>query len=282
MSRRPSSAAVAALAVGIVLGAASTSTVAVAGGLVTGADIKNASVTTKDVKNASLLAEDFQPGQLRPGPAGPAGAPGSPGLQGPVGAAGAPGTPGGPPGPAGPQGPAGPAGPSGPAGAAGPAGPAGPTGATGPAGPQGPAGPAGGQSVLTAAYFGGDASASLTASPTVWQFVGPTALVSVSAGQRLLGTAMAPLGASTPGLVYLDLCHQPAAGGTLVNFSGNKFSAVTVDATRESQAVAGIATAAAGATKVGICVKANGSSFTLNQNDFVNGWIQVLSSNVAA
>jgi hypothetical protein len=93
---------------------------------------------------------------------------------------------------------------------------------------------------------------------------------------------MVPLGASSPGLVYLDLCHQPAAGGTIVNFSGNKFSAVNVDSTREAQAVSGVTTAPAGATKVGACVKANGSSFTLNQNDFVNGWVQVLSSGVGS
>jgi hypothetical protein len=249
MARRPMGLVTAGLAVGIVLGATATSTVAVAGRLITGADIKNESVTGKDVKNSSLLAEDFAAGQLPKGPRGPAG------DQGARGAAGA----------AGPEGPSGPAGPAGPAG---------------PGGPSGPAGPAGSQSIVTAAYFGGDATAPLTASPTGWQFVGPTALISVGAGQRLLGSAMVPLGASTAGLVYLDLCHQPAAGGTLVNFAGNRFSAVKVDASREAQAAAGVASAPAGATRVGVCVKADGTSFSLNQNDFVNGWVQVLSSGV--
>jgi hypothetical protein len=97
--------------------------------------------------------------------------------------------------------------------------------------------------------------------------VGPTAI-------------MVPLGASTAGVVYLDLCHQPAAGGTIVNFAGDRFTAVNVDATRESQAAVGVTTPPAGATKVGACVKADGAAVNLNLNDFVNGWVQVLSSGV--
>jgi hypothetical protein len=93
---------------------------------------------------------------------------------------------------------------------------------------------------------------------------------------------MVPLGASTPALVYLDLCHQPGAGGAIVNFSGDRFSAVHVDATREAQAAVGVTTPPGGATRVGACVKADGVAVTLNQNDFVNGWVQVLASTVWA
>ena len=134
---------------------------------------------------------------------------------------------------------------------------------------------------MTAAYFGGDATATLIASPTAWKFVGPSALISVGTGQRLLGSAMVPLATNTAaGYVYLDLCHQPAAGGALVNFSADRHSVVKVDNTREAQAAVGVASAPAGATRVGACVKADGVNFTLDYNDFVNGWVQVLSSNV--
>ena len=132
---------------------------------------------------------------------------------------------------------------------------------------------------MTAAKFGG-AAPTMIVTNTTWVFVGPQALISLGAGQRLLGSAMVPLGASAPGVVYLDLCHQPAAGGLLVNFSGDRFSMVMVDSTREAQAAVGVTSAPAGATKVGVCVKADGASVNLNQNDYVNGWVQVLGSGV--
>jgi hypothetical protein len=82
----------------------SLSGTAVAGALITGANVKNNSLTgldvkneslgTADVKNGSLLPKDFKAGALPAGPQGPAG-------------------------PAGPAGPVGPAGPQGPSGVSG-------------------------------------------------------------------------------------------------------------------------------------------------------------------
>lgn len=95
---------------------------AVAGALITGANVKNNSLSgldilneslgTKDVRNGSLLPKDFKAGALPAGPQGPAG-------------------------PAGPAGPQGPAGPNGPAGAKGPQGAKGATGLVGPKGAKG-------------------------------------------------------------------------------------------------------------------------------------------------
>ena len=89
---------------------------AVAGALITGANVKNNSLSgldilneslgSKDVRNGSLLPKDFKAGSLPAGQQGPAG-------------------PTGPAGPAGPQGPAGPKGPQGPKGATGLVGPKG-------------------------------------------------------------------------------------------------------------------------------------------------------------
>lgn len=67
---------------------------AVAGGLITGKDIKNGSVTGKDIKNKSVKTNDLSPktvAQLKGG-TGPAGAVGPQGDPGATGAAGAPGT----------------------------------------------------------------------------------------------------------------------------------------------------------------------------------------------
>ncbi len=75
-------------------------TATAAGGLISGAKIKNSSITGIDVKNRSLTAKDFRRGSLPRGAQGPAG---------PQGVPGAPGTPGAPglEGPAGPEGPPG-------------------------------------------------------------------------------------------------------------------------------------------------------------------------------
>lgn len=90
---------------------------AVAGALITSADIKDNTVKSIDLKDGKAVGE----ADLKPQ------------LAAKVNAAGQPGT----------QGPAGPAGPKGDAGAQGPAGPAGAKGDAGPAGPKGDAGPAG-------------------------------------------------------------------------------------------------------------------------------------------
>ncbi len=86
-------------------GAFGEATVTAAQRLVTGKQIKDATITSRDVRDRSLLARDFKPGQLLAGPRGQAGAQGPPG-------------------------PAGPAGQTGPAGALGQTGPAGPPGPT--------------------------------------------------------------------------------------------------------------------------------------------------------
>lgn len=63
-------------------------------GQVKRADLGTSAVTSLKVRNGTLLAKDFEPGQLRRGPAGPAGAPGPAGPPGPGGVTGATGAPG--------------------------------------------------------------------------------------------------------------------------------------------------------------------------------------------
>ena len=99
MIRMPSPAMIVAL---VALFVASTGT-AVAGALITGANVKNnsltgldvlnGSLTTTDVKNHSLLPIDFK-GKLPAGPAGPQGPVGAQGAQGPQGQQGPQGAPG--------------------------------------------------------------------------------------------------------------------------------------------------------------------------------------------
>jgi hypothetical protein len=120
LRRRPSpSMVIACLA--LVLACAGS---AVAGVLVTGAQIRDGSITGADVLDGSLRTADLEPGARAAangngrrgarGPRGPRGREGVPGPQGAVGATG----PHGPTGPQGAQGPAGQPGPQGPPGAA--------------------------------------------------------------------------------------------------------------------------------------------------------------------
>ena len=76
----------------------------------TGRDVKDRSLKGKDIKDGTIKAADLAPGVAGAGPAGATGPAGPAGATGATGATGAQG-------PAGPQGPEGPEGPQGPAGA---------------------------------------------------------------------------------------------------------------------------------------------------------------------
>ncbi len=100
---------------------------ALAGSLITSAQIKNNAIRSVDVRDGTLKLKDVSEAAQ----AALAGQDGAAGPQGPEGEVGA----------RGPVGPEGPAGATGPAGAPGPSGPAGPSGPQGRTGLQGPPGP---------------------------------------------------------------------------------------------------------------------------------------------
>ena len=213
------------------------------------------------------------------GPAGPAGAAGPAGPVGPAGATG----PTGPAGPIGPAGTTGPAGPAGPAGATGPAGPVGATGQTGftgaagPAGQTGPQGPSGVVGVHTTSGsiasipFGGGAP---------WIFAGPTVTLSVTAGQRVTGSAVAVIGhaSAQPQQVAFALCYsQTAAGSVLLPFF-TAFLDGTVPAAPNKAALpatASLVISSTGTYRFGFCIKNRSTTVSLDSNDFANGWFMV-------
>lgn len=107
-------------------------------------------------------------------------------------------------------------------------------------------------------------------------FVGPTAIVTVAAGQRITGAAEAPL-ATAAGIAsgYAGLCHQLNGAGALTNFVGFNYSIVEWDTTRSPTAAsATVAGLAAGNYTVGFCVQ-NTGAVVLSDNDYVNGWVTV-------
>ena len=258
--------------------------------------LKTDAVTSEKVRNGTLRKRDFKDGALPQGKAGETGQdgqpgdPGAPGLPGAPGAHGAPGAKGdsgpagtkGEPGSEGRAGASGEDGARGAAGTPGTAGHAGNDGATGPSGsigltgPQGPAGQAGMQGptgVVTTAKISGEIQPT-AAADSVWQFLGPPAtVVTATSTQRLTAAAMVPIAATlVGGLITLDLCYQPSAGGAISPFSVGNWSFVAVTLVRTSQAVAGTAVPGTGTWRVGACTQ---TPIALDNNDYVNGYVQV-------
>ncbi|MDX6690130.1 MAG: hypothetical protein QOG15_1587 [Solirubrobacteraceae bacterium] len=284
------------LALFVALGGVSYAAVTLPAHSVGTKELKTGAVTSAKVRNGSLRTKDFRNGRLPRGAEGSAGAdgadgtagrPGANGAPGPKGEPGAPGAKGEPglaatSGAAGPEGPRGPAGADGATGPAGPQGPAGSngsqgaSGSPGPIGPMGPGGTAGSQgpSGVVATHKISGFISSIPAAPGVWQFLGNQVTVTTTAAQRLTAAAMVPLATTgTPQTIQLDICYQPNAGGALNAFSGAAFSLVAVTQTRIAQAVAGmVVPGSSGTWKVGVCAQ---TSVALDNNDFVNGYVQV-------
>ena len=201
-----------------------------------------------------------------PGAQGLQGNPGSPGATGATGATGASGSPG-PQGAQGNQGIQGPTGPQGPGGA---------TGATGNTGPTGPTGPSGIAATLS---FAGSVP-SITGSTTAgYVFAGPTASVTITAAQRLTGSAFAAMGLASGTVTQsadIGMCYQ-LGSGTITNFVGGALY-VTVPVSPERRSYPASATVVpgiAGTYNVGMCVRNDVGTIAISNNDFMNGFVQV-------
>lgn len=130
--------------------------------------------------------------------------------------------------------------------------------------------------VITIAAFAGDINA-ITGNATDYVFAGPTAQVTIAAGQRLTGSASAPLGrlVAESADVRIGLCYQSTVpASTIINFVGGNYMAVPVSTVRQIFSAAASAAPGAGTFNVGFCVL-NGSPTSIDNNDFVNGWIMI-------
>jgi len=116
----------------------------------------------------------------------------------------------------------------------------------------------------------------------VFVFAGPQATVTTTASQNLVGAAQAPLGLSSggPQIFRYELCYQPASGGPLTNFTRPNFSIGEASTTRVPFSAMATTTPGAGTWKVGFCVQ-NYNPLTLDDNDYVSGWVQVVNDPVA-
>ncbi len=153
----------------------------------------------------------------------------------------------------------------------------------------GPAGPQGTSGVLAVASFAGTISTIPAGGGNApWVFAGPTATVTVAAGQRLTGSAVGSIQhlsttLAVPVGVNLCLLNTDAPAGTAPeSFHTNTYPDVTVPVKADnSQFLHQVSSAAsrvvssAGSYRVGLCLKNKSPSVALPANDYVNGWVIV-------
>jgi hypothetical protein len=125
---------------------------------------------------------------------------------------------------------------------------------------------------------------SITLPTSGWVFAGPTVTVATDGNQKLVGSAEAPIGlvsGGTPLNFDYGLCYQNAAAGSSIdNFVGLAYSIGTITTTRTAFPAAASVTPSAGTWKVGFCLRSS-SSGSISNNDFVNGWVQVVNNPVS-
>lgn len=121
---------------------------------------------------------------------------------------------------------------------------------------------------------------SLPGGSTVYVFAGPFQVITLNAGQRLTGSATAPLSRSVANssLVATGLCYQVVPGGSVINFTGNNSNLVQVGTTLQSFSANASVVPGAGTFNVGFCVKNSSTSAIDNSFSFVNGWIMVTNN----
>lgn len=153
-------------------------------------------------------------------------------------------------------------------------GPQGQRGRQGPSGPQGPNG------VVAIKAFAGPLPDEIPpeAFPYVfsWAFAGPTVIARTAATQHLVGAAVAVLGSTSSTEFDFGLCYQNANGGEVRNFVGEDYLTAEATDLRLPYTASATVVPGAGTWKVGFCV-INQGSFSLNDNDFVNGWVQAMN-----
>ena len=164
----------------------------------------------------------------------------------------------------------------------GPAGPPGPAGAPGADGAPGATGNPGPASVRELVQFGGNIS-----SPRIltgWDFLGGFSVVTVGAGQQLVGSGTASVGANPaavpPEQIEVELCYESTSMPAVITpFSGFAGLFTVFDLVSPHQAVSAsaVATPAAGEYNVGLCARSGSSSaISPNANDYSHGWVMVV------
>lgn len=109
-----------------------------------------------------------------------------------------------------------------------------------------------------------------------WVFEGPTVSLTIASTQHLTGTAAAVLGSTSGTAFDFGLCYQKTSGGEVRNFVGTEYLTAEATHLRLPYTASASVVPGTGSWKVGFCVVNEGPS-SLNDNDFVNGWVQAMN-----
>jgi hypothetical protein len=125
--------------------------------------------------------------------------------------------------------------------------------------------------------FSGGGSDEIFPSNNGWQFFGPVKELRANDGQEIVGNASAVFG-TTSGTtrIAISICYTNDEHKMPVSFSGLNHLIVDADSLRRTFSVNITATLSAGVYQVGYCVDNRGPQ-TLNNNDYVNGWIMIVN-----
>ena len=151
-------------------------------------------------------------------------------------------------------------------------------GPPGPAGPQGPPGPPGSGGSLSIGTFAGPIG-TVPGTGSDWAFIGATTTFTITAEQRLTGSAQAALGtfSVSPAIFLYDLCYRPSGSPDAPsNFTSGGFTVGSISSStgRISFFATGSVIPGGGAWEAGYCIY-NDSEVDLDNCDYVNGWLMV-------
>jgi hypothetical protein len=114
----------------------------------------------------------------------------------------------------------------------------------------------------------------------LYQFVGPTVTVTLTAGQQLVGSAQAPLGGNTgdPAAFpfFYGLCSQSLSIPIPFNFVGGNHSEGIKSPEKRSYTASATVSLPAGQHRVGFCVQ-NPVGVAMDNNGNVSGWVMVVN-----
>lgn len=119
--------------------------------------------------------------------------------------------------------------------------------------------------------------ASIAAGAGAFEFVGPTATVTIASAQtRVAGVVSAVLGkVSGTTTARISLCYQ-AAGGALNDMSSGNYMTPSIGPTRATYtASAAISGLPAGTYNMGFCIRS--LAFAIDSNEWMQGWFQVVN-----
>jgi hypothetical protein len=133
--------------------------------------------------------------------------------------------------------------------------------------------------IASVASFNGSLG-TIAANTNAYVFAGPTANITISSSsQKVIVSSSGEFKTTATSTLIVDMgnCYRPAAGGTIINFASGSYITTTVTNTANiksfSSSISGLAP---GNYTIGLGVR-NNSSFPIDANDYINGFVMVVN-----